>query len=213
MTARREPAVVGILARMAPSSVNGLAPNISEAFLRSLEARIDVPANREAISVLSPFTEEEIGSVPQATAADVEDAVARARVAGVEWAARKAKDRARVLSRFHDLVIDRADIALDLIQLEAGKARVPAFEEVYDTVATTRYYVKTGPKLLKPKRRRVSLPGFTKAWEHHHPVGVVGSIIPWNFPFTLAISDIVPALIAGNSVVLKPDQRTPYSAI
>lgn len=102
---------------------------------------------------------------------------------------------------------------MDLIQLESGKSRVPAFEEVFDTVATTRYYVNTAPGLLKRRRRSVSLPGLTTAWEYRHPVGVVGNITPWNFPFTLSISDIVPALIAGNAVVVKPDEKTPYSAL
>lgn len=102
---------------------------------------------------------------------------------------------------------------MDLLQLEAGKARVPAFEEVFDTVATTRYYVNTGPRLLKAKRRAVSTPGFTTTWEYRHPIGVVGNITPWNFPFTLSISDVVPALLAGNAVVVKPDEKTPYSAL
>ncbi len=121
--------------------------------------------------------------------------------------------RARILTRFHDLLIDRADTAMDLLQLEAGKARVPALEEVFDTVATTRYYLNTGPRLLRRKRRAVSLPGFTTAWELRHPIGVVGNITPWNFPFTLSISDVIAALIAGNSVVVKPDEKTPYSAL
>ena len=123
------------------------------------------------------------------------------------------RERVAILSRFHDLLIDRADIAMDLIQLEAGKARVPAFEEVFDTVATTRYYMKTGPGLLKRKRRAVSVPGLTTAYEYRHPKGVVGSITPWNFPFTLGISDIVPALLAGNTVVGKPDEKTPFSTL
>ena len=102
---------------------------------------------------------------------------------------------------------------MDLIQLEAGKARVPAFEEVFDAVATTRYYVKTAAKLLKRKRRAVSLPGFTTAYEYHHPHGVVGNITPWNFPLILSISDIIAALIAGNAAVIKPDEQTPFSSL
>jgi succinate-semialdehyde dehydrogenase/glutarate-semialdehyde dehydrogenase len=198
---------------MAHSSLIDAAPRVDEALLRRLEARADVPADRPPIPVLAPFTEEQIGSVPQANAADVVSAVARARAAQESWAALGVRGRVRILSRFHDLLIERADTAMDLIQLEAGKARVPAFEEVYDTVATTRYYVKTGPGLLKPKRRQVSLPGFTRTWEHRHPHGVVGNICPWNFPFNLAIADIVAALIAGNAVVIKPDEKTPYSAL
>jgi len=188
-------------------------PNVSDALLRELEARADVASGRPTISVLSPFDEKEIGRVPEASAEDVKTAVARAQVAQGKWAARTSKERVDILSRFHDLLIERADTAMDLIQLEAGKARVPALEEVYDTIATTRYYIKTGPGLLKRKRRAVSLPGLTTAYEYHHPVGVVGNITPWNFPFTLSISDIVAALVAGNAVVIKPDEHTPYASL
>ena len=198
---------------MNASSVVASVPNVSDGLLRELEARADVASGRPSISVLSPFTEEEIGRVPEANAEDVKKAVAGARAAQIGWAAQSPKERAKILARFHDLLIERADTAMDLIQLEAGKARVPALEEVYDTVATTRYYAKTGPGLLKRKRRAVSLPGLTTAYEYRHPIGVVGNITPWNFPFTLSVSDIVAALLAGNSVVIKPDEHTPYASL
>ncbi len=198
---------------MTNSTLVASVPNVSHDLLRELEARADVASGRPSISVLSPFNEEEIGQVPEANAEDVKAAVARARDAQKGWAATSPSERAKILSRFHDLLIERADTAMDLIQLEAGKARVPALEEVYDTVATTRYYIKTGPALLKRKRRAVSLPGLTTAYEYHHPVGVVGNVTPWNFPFTLSISDIVAALVAGNAVVIKPDEHTPYSSL
>ena len=195
------------------SSLIEAVPNVSPDLLRSLEARADVGSSGSSISVLSPFTEEEIGRVPAGSAEDVKAAVARARQAQMAWSAWNLDKRAKVLSRFHDLLIEKAETAMDLIQLEAGKARVPALEEVYDTVATTRYYLKTGPGLLKRRRRAVSLPGLTTAYEYHHPIGVIGNITPWNFPFTLSISDIVAALLAGNAVVIKPDEHTPYSSL
>ena len=198
---------------MTNSTLVASVPNVSKDLLRELEARADVASGRPSISIVSPFNEEEIGQVPEANAEDVKAAVAKAREAQKGWAARAPRERAKILSWFHDLLIERADTAMDLIQLEAGKARVPALEEVYDTVATTRYYIKTGPALLKRKRRAVSLPGLTTAYEYHHPVGVVGNVTPWNFPFTLSISDIVAALVAGNAVVIKPDEHTPYSSL
>lgn len=198
---------------MATTTTAGAAPNVADGLLDGLSARVPVPHGRSRISVLSPFTESEIGQVPRAEAEDVHATVERAQAAQTGWARTPIRDRARVLSRFHDLLIDRADIAMDIVQLEAGKARIPAFEEVFDTVATTRYYLKTGPGLLKRRRRAVSLPGATTAYEYRHPLGIVGSITPWNFPFTLAVSDIVPALLAGNAVVSKPDEKTPFSIL
>ena len=190
-----------------------LTPLVSSAFLRWLEARIDVPDDREHLEVQAPFTLDVIGEIPQATPDDVAAAVARARSAQKHWARTPIGDRAKILSRFHDLVIENADLAMDLVQLEAGKARTPALEEVYDAAATARYYVNVGPGLLRRKRRAVSIPFFTKAWEYHHPVGVVGFIVPWNFSFTLGISDALPALLAGNAAVIKPDEKTPYGTL
>lgn len=190
-----------------------LTPHIDRRFVSSLVDGLGSLGDGEASPVLSPFDESEIITVPVANEGDVIAAVGRARAAQVEWAARPIKDRKRVLSRFHDLLIDNADIAMDLVQLESGKSRIPAFEEIYDTVATTHYYLKVGPGLLRTKRRAVSFPGLTTAYELRHPLGVVGCISPWNFPFTLSISDIVPALLAGNGVVIKPDEKTPLSAL
>lgn len=190
-----------------------MASNVDPALLRALEARVPADTGRPGIEVVAPFTGETIGSVPDADAREVRDAVMRARVAQERWSRVGLSGRVRVLGRFHDLVIDQADLAMDLLQLEAGKARVPALEEVFDTVATTRFYLSRAPRLLRRRRRRVSTPGLTSAWEYRHPVGVVGNITPWNFPFTLAVSDVVAALIAGNSVVVKPDEKTPYAAL
>jgi succinate-semialdehyde dehydrogenase/glutarate-semialdehyde dehydrogenase len=195
------------------SAAQTLAPHVTSRLLNDLGSRVSVPVERPRIAVLAPFDETEIASVPAATAEDVREAVESARSAQKAWAGTPVRERAAVLSRFHDLLIDRADVALDLVQLEAGKARIPAFEEVYDTIATTRYYIKTGPRLLRRRRRAVSFPGLTAAYEFRHPLGVVGSISPWNFPFTLSISDIVPALLAGNAVVAKPDEKTPFSLL
>lgn len=198
---------------MTTKTQDRLTPHVAPSLLESLAALLSVPADRPGISIVAPFTGDELARLPAAVSEDVAVAIERARSSQELWMRTPIAERARILSRFHDLLIENADTALDIIQLEAGKARVPAFEEVYDTVATTRYYLKTGPSLLRPKRRAVSLPGFTTAHEYRHPVGVVGAITPWNFPFTLAISDIIPALLAGNVVVGKPDEKTPFSML
>jgi len=100
---------------------------------------------------------------------------------------------------------------LDLIQLENGKARRHAFEEVIDVALTSRYYAHTAEDYLRPKRRQGVQLMLTEVWEHFHPKGLVGVISPWNYPLTLGISDALPALVAGNAVLAKPDDRTPFS--
>ena len=198
---------------MTTTSTGRLAPNVTVSLLTHLIDRVDVPRERSGRQIVAPFTQTTFATIPDADPDDVSAAAGRARAAQPAWAATPITERLRIFSRFHDLLVDNADVALDIVQLEAGKARIPAAEEVYDTVATTRYYLKTARGLLRRRRRAVSLPGFTTAYEYRRPLGVVGSITPWNFPFTLALSDIVPALIAGNAVLSKPDERTPFSML
>jgi succinate-semialdehyde dehydrogenase / glutarate-semialdehyde dehydrogenase len=102
---------------------------------------------------------------------------------------------------------------LDVIQLESGKARRHAFEEILDVALVARYYARSARRLLRTRRRRGALPVLTATWEHHHPVGVVGVISPWNYPLTLSISDAIPAIAAGNAVVMKVDSKTPFSGL
>src|SRR5205823_2492496 len=98
-------------------------------------------------------------------------------------------------------------------QIESGKARRHALEEVLDVAIVARYYANTARRHLRAHRRRGALPLLTATWEHRHPLGVVAIIAPWNYPLTLSISDAVPALAAGNAVVLKPDGQTPFNAL
>ncbi|MGA2113592.1 MAG: succinic semialdehyde dehydrogenase [Bryobacteraceae bacterium] len=166
----------------------------------------------ETIAVRAPWTGAVIGSIPAGTDADVELAVHRARAAQTEWSRRTFSERARIFLRFHDLLLERQDEVLDLIQWETGKARRHAFEEILDTAIVTRYYAWRAEGLLRPRRRKGALPLLTRTLELKSPVGVVGLIVPWNYPLNLAVTDAVPALMAGNAVVLKPDVQTSFTA-
>src|SRR4051795_9408287 len=181
--------------------------------LGDLAARVATVAEREPIEVENPATGETLATVPTCEAEDVEAAVERARAAQAAWARTGWDERRAILLRFHDAVLDRQDELLDLLQLESGKARRHAFEEIMDVAAVSRYYARTAERHLRPRRRRGVIPVLTAAWEHHHPVGVVGVIAPWNYPLTLSISDALPAVAAGNGVVLKPDSQTPFTAL
>jgi succinate-semialdehyde dehydrogenase / glutarate-semialdehyde dehydrogenase len=179
-----------------------------------LAARVAVPAEgRDTMVVTSPLNGEVMGEVPVGTADDVAAAVDRARAAQHAWAARPVRERAAVLLRYHDLVLDRQGELLDLIQAENGKARVWAFEEIMDQAVTARYYARLAPRALRPHRRWSALPGLVSTRVHHVPKGVVGIISPWNYPLVLAVSDALAALVAGNGVVIKPDSQTPFTAL
>ena len=167
----------------------------------------------EPMAVRTPFTGDVLGKIPAGRECDVALAVSRARAAQPAWAARSFAARAQVFLRFHDLLLERQNKVLDLIQLETGKARRHAFEEILDTAVVSRYYARQSEKLLRPRRRKGALPVLTETWELKLPVGVVGFIVPWNYPLNLAITDAVPALMAGNTGVLKPDPQTSFTAL
>jgi succinate-semialdehyde dehydrogenase/glutarate-semialdehyde dehydrogenase len=181
--------------------------------LDELARRIRVGGEREQIEVENPATGDMLASVPRCEADDVEAAVERARAAQRAWRESDHAHRRAILLRFHDLVLRRQDEVLDVIQLESGKARRHAFEELMDVAMVSRYYARTAERYLRAHRRRGAFPILTATWELHHPVGVVGVISPWNYPLTLSISDAVPAIAAGNAVVMKADSKTPFSAL
>lgn len=178
-----------------------------------LAALVSAAPGRRRQVTHSPFDGSGIGEVPTCTADDVAAAVARARAAQRGWAARPLRERAAVARRYHDLVLARQDELLDLIQVESGKSRASAHEEVADVAANALYYARTAGRHLRTRRREGAVPLLTTTVVHHRPRGVVGVISPWNYPFTLAVSDAVPALVAGNAVVLKPDRQTPFTAL
>jgi len=181
--------------------------------MASSSAGVTTVAERATLSVRTPVTGERFGTVPACESADVAAAVDRARAARSEWASRSLSERAAVLDRFADEVAADRDELLDVVQLETGKARLDALEEVLDIVATADYYARRGPSHLGSERRAGAIPGLTRTVEHTDPVGVVGCISPWNYPLTLAVSDLLPALLAGNGAVLKPAEQTPFTAL
>ncbi|MEV4491587.1 succinic semialdehyde dehydrogenase [Micromonospora coxensis] len=161
----------------------------------------------------SPLTGAVTVVVPSSGPADVAAAFADAAEAQRAWAALPVARRAAVLLRWHDLVLDRQDEGLDLVQLESGKARRHAVEEVLDVAINARHYARTAARLLRPRRRAGALPVLTRTRELRFPLGVVGVISPWNYPLSLAVAEVLPALMAGNAVVHRPDPATMLTAL
>jgi len=161
----------------------------------------------------SPLTGQPIADIPISGGDDIEAAFAAARHAQRSWAQSDLRVRAQMLLDLHDLVLDRQREILDLIQYESGKARKHAFDEVMHVALTARYYGRTLERHLRTRRHPGVYPILTRAEVNRVPTGVVGIISPWNYPYTLAVSDGLPALAAGNAVVHKPDSQTPLTAL
>ncbi|MGP2435795.1 succinic semialdehyde dehydrogenase [Streptomyces sp. JW3] len=161
----------------------------------------------------APFTGEKLADLPESSPADVAEAFGRARAAQPAWERTPVRERAAVLLRFHDLVLARQAEVLDLIQLETGKARLHAHEEVQAVAVAARHYGRRAAGYLRPKRHTGAVPALTKVTELRHPRGVVGQIAPWNYPLELSVGDALPAFVAGNAVVMKPDTETCLTAL
>lgn len=179
----------------------------------ALAARVVADASAERTTTVIPFTGTALADLPLSTHHDVARAVRQARVAQRHWAWLSPDRRARVLRRVAERVVARRDEIADIIQLETGKARFDAVSEAFDVAINASWYARTGPRLLADAPRRALLPGITAVHEVRHPKGVVGIIAPWNYPLALTVSDALPALLAGNAVVLKPDTQTALTAL
>ena len=161
------------------------------------------------LEVIEPATEQVLASVPRAGAEDVDAAVARAVAAYPAWRAVAPGDRAAMMRRLADAIEGELD---DLAVLEARNAGKPigdARGEMEMVVETFRYYAGAPERLLG---QTIPVAGGVNM-TFREPLGVVGLIVPWNFPLAIASWKVAPALAAGNTVVLKPAELTPLTAI
>jgi succinate-semialdehyde dehydrogenase/glutarate-semialdehyde dehydrogenase len=205
----------------APPTIPAPGPGLPDIVRTGAAARLvsavrvqsDAAAPPATTSVVAPYTGTTLVELPQCSPADVEAAFARAREAQRAWAARPLRERTKVFLRMHDLVLARQDEIMDLIQAENGKARRDAFLEVADIANTSRYYARTAATVLRTRRRTGLFPLLTSTRELRRPKGVVTVISPWNYPLALGAGDSIPALIAGNAVVQKPDNQTALTAL
>jgi succinate-semialdehyde dehydrogenase/glutarate-semialdehyde dehydrogenase len=182
------------------------APTASPRLFASLTDDI-VASGSETVTMPTPTTGKALHELPRSSADDVRDAIARARLAQLAWARAGFAERRRVLLRAHDLLLDRRELLLDLVQLESGKTRGQALEEVYQAASVTRYNALTAPRVLRGRGRRAGVPLATTTRLRYRPKGVAGVITPWNYALSLAAMDVVPALAAGCAVVQKADDQ------
>ena len=175
----------------------------------------DVPGRGEALQVTDPSTGERLTTTAMGTAEDIDDAVRAARAAFETgpWATMAPGQRQRLLHKFADALEENLDELATLESLNCGKPYTVARNfELPQGVEILRYHAGWATK-LNGETRDVSLPGEWHAYTLRQPLGVAGLIVPWNVPFTIALSKIAPALASGCTVVLKPAELTPLTAV
>ena len=174
-------------------------------------------AATDSIAVDNPATGELITTVPLLDAQALSELAARAREAQPQWEAIGPSGRARIMRRAQKWMLDNAERVLDTVVSETGKTYEDA--QVADfgyTVSALGFWAKEGPKYLADEQvPSWNNPGTTgkKLIIRYAPVGLVGVIGPWNYPITNAFGDCIPALMAGNTVILKPSEVTPLSSL
>lgn len=167
----------------------------------------------ETIPCFNPGTGEQFDQVPVSTAADIDRALAELRQAGYRWRQKTVKERVRILRKFQAFIIDSVDIISETINRDTGKSRQDGLIEVLMTVDRLHQYYKRAPRWLARKRVPPGLYIFKRYYAEPQPYGVVAVISPWNFPFDLTVSPICSALLAGNTVLVKPSEVTAATGV
>jgi betaine-aldehyde dehydrogenase len=166
-------------------------------------------SHSDTIAVIEPATEQLLAEVPRAGAVEADAAVARARGAFPAWRAVSPGDRAAILRRLADAVEAHQEELALLEARNAGKPIGDARGEMAMVVETFRYYAGAPERLLGDT---IPVAGGVDM-TFREPLGVIGLIVPWNFPLVIAAWKLAPALAAGNTVVLKPAELTPLTAL
>jgi aldehyde dehydrogenase (NAD+) len=166
----------------------------------------------KTFATINPSTGEEICQVAEADAADVDKAVKAARGAFEgPWRKMRASERGRLLYRLADLIEANADELARLETLDNGKPlSIAKAVDVAKTVACYRYFAGWADKV---QGKTIPIDGDFFCYTRHEPIGVVGQIIPWNYPMLMQSWKLAPALATGNTVVMKPAEQTPLSAL
>jgi acyl-CoA reductase-like NAD-dependent aldehyde dehydrogenase len=185
-------------------------------FVKRMSRQTLTAAPASEVISYDPATGQEIGRVPLGTVADVREAVAKARIAQPAWAALSFKSRARVVSRARQIVLDGLDEIARSISRATGKPIAEAISmEIVPSLDLMHYFARHTAELLQPQPIDIGQYGLMGRSSQivYKPLGVVGIISPWNFPWATPIGEVVIALMAGNAVVLKPSELTPLTAL
>jgi aldehyde dehydrogenase (NAD+) len=167
----------------------------------------------KTFATINPSTGEEICQVAEADAADVDKAVAAARAAFDQgpWKKMRASERGRMLHRLADLIEQNADELARLETLDNGKPlSIAKAVDVTKTIACYRYFAGWADKV---QGKTIPIDGDFFCYTRHEPIGVIGQIIPWNYPLLMQAWKLAPALATGNTIVMKPAEQTPLSAL
>ena len=167
---------------------------------------------QQSIQIFSPATNDKVGEVAINSPAEVRAAISVARKAQTVWRALSLPQRRDVMLKARDAFLSHQEELIELLCAENGKPRIEALTEVAYVCDVLTFYGKQGRKFLAAHRITPHLLKNKTITVHYQPRGVIGMITPWNFPLILTLGEAVPALMAGNAVIIKPSEWTPLIA-
>jgi succinate-semialdehyde dehydrogenase/glutarate-semialdehyde dehydrogenase len=175
-----------------------------------MTAKLTPDTRAPEIISINPATRQEMGRFPVASTADVNAAVERARLGAPAWAALSYRNRSRYILKIRRELYNRKDEIIDTISRETGKPQFEALaNEVFPIADLMSHYAASAERILGDERFTLAVFRNKRSMIAYEPLGVVGIISPWNFPFSIPMGEIVMALMAGNTVVFKPSEYTP----
>jgi succinate-semialdehyde dehydrogenase/glutarate-semialdehyde dehydrogenase len=167
----------------------------------------------EEIVSVNPATGEEIGRVPQTSTEEIRSSIERSRTASRAWKNSSFRERKALVMRAREVILTEMDEIASLISRESGKPVAEALSmEIAPVLDLMQYFARNAEKLLRPKRIGIGLYSLLGRSSKivYHPLGVVGIIPAWNYPFSIPLGEAAMALMAGNAIVIKPSELTPF---
>lgn len=175
-----------------------------------------LPVQNDEIISYNPATGAEVGRVPQTLAEEVNIAVERSHEAFLKWKNTSFAERARLIMKAREVILSQVDEIAHLISAESGKPFGEAISmEIAPALDLMQYFARKAEKLLKPAKINIGLYALLGRASKivYHPLGVVGIIPAWNYPFSIPLGEAAMALMAGNTVVIKPSELTPLTGV
>ncbi len=166
----------------------------------------------QTIRVFNPATQEPLSDIPIATTIELNEILTHARNAASPWSARSPRDRAHVLTQFRKALAGMSEDLIQSICNETGKKHFEGLLEVITSLEHLKRAAGSASRVLKSRSRNSGFLKYKRARIQYEPLGVAGIISPWNYPLILSLSPVAEALLAGNTVVLKPSEQTPLTA-
>ena len=178
-----------------------------------LPPQLRIDDDPDFIRCVNPATLERLGEIPVTTPDEVEAMITRARAAQRDYRQTTFAQRRRLLRRILQQLLDNADAICDDVCRDSGKTRENAMMgEIWPVCEKLRWTIDEGEKHLRPERVSAGMLQHKSARLEYVPLGVLGAILPWNYPFQNIMNPIAPALMTGNAIVLKPSEWVAWSS-